>query len=98
MLEGAGYKVIDLGINVDTETFITSIRENKADIVALSALLTTTMPAMEKTVKAIRKDGLNVKIMVGGAPVTAEFARKIGADGYSKDAPGAVDLARKIQG
>ncbi|CEO88182.1 cobalamin B12-binding domain-containing protein [Syntrophaceticus schinkii] len=89
MLEGAGYKVIDLGINVDTETFITSIRENKADIVALSALLTTTMPAMEKTVKAIRKDGLNVKIMVGGAPVTAEFARKIGADGYSKDAPGA---------
>lgn len=98
MLEGAGYKVIDLGINVDTEKFITSIRDNKASIVALSALLTTTMPAMENTVKAIRNDGLNVKIMVGGAPVTAEFARGIGADGYSEDAPGAVDLARKMQG
>ena len=98
MFEGAGFKLIDLGTDVDPEQFITAAQENDAQIIALSGLLTTSMPEMEKTVAAIRKANetrnLNVKTMVGGPPVNAEFATKIGADGYSVDAPTTVDDAR----
>ena len=100
MIEGAGFKLIDLGIDVDPEEFITSAQENDADIIALSCLLTTSMPEMEKTVAAVRdaneNRNLNVKIMVGGPPVNAEYAVKIGADGYSADAPTAVEDARNF--
>lgn len=96
MLEGAGFRVIDLGVDVGTDKFIAAAQENGAEIVALSALLTTTMLAMEATVATIKEKGLAVKTMVGGAPVTEAFAAKIGADGYSEDAPGAVELARRF--
>lgn len=98
MFEGAGFKLIDLGTDVDPEEFITAAQENDADIIALSALLTTSMPEMEKAVAAIRdankNRNLNVRTMVGGPPINEEFATKIGADGYSVDAPTAVDDAR----
>jgi len=98
MFEGAGFKLVDLGTDVDPEQFISAAQENDAQIIALSGLLTTSMPEMEKTVAAIREANetrnLNVKTMVGGPPVNAEFAAKIGADGYSIDAPTAVDDAR----
>jgi 5-methyltetrahydrofolate--homocysteine methyltransferase len=96
MLEGAGFQVIDLGVDVDTEQFLTSAAENHADIIGMSALLTTTMPGMEALIKVMHEKGLNFKTMVGGAPVTPAFARKIGADGYGVDAPGAVEAARKL--
>lgn len=96
MLEGAGFEVLDLGIDVEIADFITAITEQSADVVALSALLTTTMPAMEYTVKAIREAGLNTRVIIGGAPVTAEFATQIGADGFSEDAPGAVALVKGL--
>jgi 5-methyltetrahydrofolate--homocysteine methyltransferase len=96
MLEGAGFKVIDLGVDVEAERFVKESRNNEANVVALSALLTTTMPAMEQTVDAIRKELPGVRIMVGGAPVTGEFAVRINADGYGPDAPGAVELARRL--
>lgn len=98
MFEGAGFKLIDLGTDVDPEDFISAAQENDADLILLSGLLTTSMPEMEKAVAEIRKANqnrnLNVKTMVGGPPVNAEFAAKIGADGYSVDAPTAVDDAR----
>lgn len=96
MVEGAGYNVIDLGIDVEPETFVNKIKETGAPVVALSALLTTTMPAMAQTIQVIRAEGLNTKIMVGGAPVSQEYADKIGADGYSEDAPGCVALVKKL--
>jgi 5-methyltetrahydrofolate--homocysteine methyltransferase len=97
MLKGANFNVIDVGINVPPEKFIAAAKEHNAQIVALSALLTTTMPAMKTTVDAVREAGLNeVKIMIGGAPVTQQFANEIGADGYSADAASAVDLAHKL--
>lgn len=96
MLEGAGFEVFDIGIDVHTETFISAINEKKADIVCISALLTTTLQAMQETVRAIKAQGITAKVMVGGAPVTEEFANKIGADGYGEDAPGAVELARVL--
>jgi 5-methyltetrahydrofolate--homocysteine methyltransferase len=96
MLEGAGFAVVDLGIDVDTETFVSAAGENNAHIVAISALLTTTMPAMEAIIQAMQDRGLRTKIIVGGAPVTGAYAEKIGADGYSEDAPGAVELARRL--
>lgn len=96
MLEGAGFKVIDLGVDVGAERFIQESRNNEADIVALSALLTTTMPSMESTVASMRQELRQIKIMVGGAPVTQEFAEKINANGYGSDAPGAVEIARKL--
>ncbi|MES0447630.1 MAG: corrinoid protein [Desulfobacterales bacterium] len=98
MLEGGGFKVIDLGIDVASDKFIAAAEDNSADIVAMSALLTTTMPAMEATVAAIKDNGLQVKIMVGGAPVNWEFSDRIGADGHSDDAPGAVSIAREFMG
>ncbi|GAB6061804.1 corrinoid protein [Deferrisoma palaeochoriense] len=98
MLEGAGFRVLNLGVDVAPERFLEAASEAKADIVCMSALLTTTMPQMEATVQLIRERGLPFKTMVGGAPVTPEFAQRIGADGYSDDAPGAVALARRLLG
>jgi 5-methyltetrahydrofolate--homocysteine methyltransferase len=98
VLEGAGFRVVDLGTDVEPEKFVDAAQENDADIVALSALLTTSMAAMERAVgvvcKANENSNLNVRIMVGGPPVTDDFAEKIGADGYGVDAPTAVGLAR----
>jgi len=92
MVEGAGFKVVDLGVNVDTNTFISAAGDNNADFVLMSALLTTTMAAMKTTVEAIKAERLSTKVIVGGAPVNAEFAKAVGADGYSDDAPGAAAL------
>jgi 5-methyltetrahydrofolate--homocysteine methyltransferase len=100
MLEGAGFRLVDLGTDVDPEVFISSAQENDADVIAMSGLLTTSMPEMEKAVSAVRvanqNRNLNVKIMVGGPPVNQDFADKIGADGYGMDAPAAVDTARNF--
>jgi len=97
LLEGGGFEVIDLGVNVSPEKFIASIKERNATIVAMSALLTTTMPAMRTTIQALREAGVRdkVKVLVGGAPITQKYAEEIGADGYSENAVGAVALARK---
>jgi 5-methyltetrahydrofolate--homocysteine methyltransferase len=98
MCEGAGFEVIDLGFNVAPETFIEAIKEHQPQIVGMSAMLTTTMRAMGHTIKAIEEAGLRdqVKIMVGGAPVDAEFAKRIGADGYGSNAPAGADLATQF--
>ena len=98
MMEGAGLSVVDLGVDVDAEKFVEAAKEHKAHVVALSALLTTTMPAMDTTIKAIKEAGLDTKSIVGGAPVTEAFANQIGADGHSDDAPGAVELVRRLVG
>lgn len=96
MMEGAGFTVVDLGVDVPAEKFIQTANDNDAKVVAISALLTSTMPAMETTVAAIKEAGLAVKTIIGGAPVSEKFANQIGADGYSEDAPGAVNLLRKL--
>ena len=100
MLEGAGFEVIDLGIDVGPQRFIEAINEKSPHIVGMSALLTVTMPAIKSTIDAITAAGLRekVKIMIGGAPVTAEYAKQIGADGYSRNASAAVAVARQIIG
>ena len=99
MWKGANFNVIDLGVNVPAQKFIEAIEEHKPDIIGLSALLTTTMPAMKTTVEAIRAAGhAETKILVGGAPITQEYATEIGADGYSADAGSAVDLALAMVG
>lgn len=96
MWKGANMEVIDLGVNVPPAKFVEAVRQHKPKLLGLSALLTTTMPAMRETVKAVREAGLAVKICVGGAPITHEFAREIGADGYSPDAGSAVDAAMEL--
>jgi 5-methyltetrahydrofolate--homocysteine methyltransferase len=96
MLEGGGFKVVDLGVDVGIEKFITAVEENGAQIVGMSALLTTTMPNMKDTVAAVRDRGLAVKTIIGGAPVNQKFADEIGADGYSEDAAKAVELSRTL--
>jgi corrinoid protein of di/trimethylamine methyltransferase len=98
LLEGGGFEVIDLGVNVPPEKFIEAIKEKKAQIVAISALLTTTMPAMKSTIDALRQAGVRaqVKVLVGGAPLTQRYADEIGADGYSDNAAGAVTVARRV--
>jgi 5-methyltetrahydrofolate--homocysteine methyltransferase len=98
MLEGAGFEVIDLGVDVAAEKFIAAIKERKASLVAMSALLTTTMTSMKTTIDAFQTAGVRsaVKVMIGGAPVTEKYATEIGADGYSSNANGAVALARKL--
>ena len=98
MLKGAGFEVVDLGVDVNSQKFVDKTKEAKAKLVGMSALLTTTMPAMEKAVKAVKAAGLAVKIMIGGAPVTQAYADKIGADGYAPDAASAVDLAKSLIG
>lgn len=96
MLKGAGFQVVDIGVDISPEKFVEEAKATGANIVGLSALLTTTMPAIEKTVLAIKEAGINVKVMIGGAPVTQGYADKIGADGYSADAASAVDLAKSL--
>jgi 5-methyltetrahydrofolate--homocysteine methyltransferase len=98
MLEGAGLNVVDLGVNLSVEKAVTKVEELKPDILGLSALLTTTMPEMQKVIKLLEDKGLrkSVKVMVGGAPLDRTFAEKIGADGYGKDAAEAVQLARTL--
>ena len=99
MLEGAGFEVIDVGTDVAPARFVAAVEESGARIVGLSALLTTTLPAMEAAVGALREAGpVPVKVMVGGAPVTSAFAQSIGADGYAPDASSAVSLARRLLG
>jgi 5-methyltetrahydrofolate--homocysteine methyltransferase len=100
MCEGAGFEIVNLGFNVEPEKFVEAIKEHKPDIVGMSALLTTTMRAMGYTIKAIEEAGLrdSVKIIVGGAPVDEEFAKRIGADGYGANAPAAADLCKKLVG
>jgi 5-methyltetrahydrofolate--homocysteine methyltransferase len=97
MLEGAGFAIKDLGVNVEPEKFVQAVKEG-VQIVAMSALLTTTMPGMKKTIDALAAAGLReqVKVMVGGAPITQAFADEIGADGYSSDASGAARLAKQL--
>ena len=98
MLEGAGYEVIDLGVNCEPEKFVKAVQEHKADAIGLSALLTTTMTNMKATIDAFKEAGLRskVKIIVGGAPLTQNFSDEIGADGYAPDAASAVDLLKKL--
>jgi corrinoid protein of di/trimethylamine methyltransferase len=98
MLEGAGFDVVDLGVDVSAEKFVAQARQNRADIIAVSALLTTTMVGMKSVVRAVEEAGLKgeCKVIVGGAPVTQQFADSIGADGYSSTAAGAVALARQL--
>jgi len=96
MLEGAGFEVVDLGIDVPPEKFIQSAKENGAQVIGMSALLTTTMMQMKSTVEKIKAEGLKVKTVIGGAPVTAEFAKQIGADGYAPDAASAVSSIKEV--
>jgi 5-methyltetrahydrofolate--homocysteine methyltransferase len=98
MMEGAGFEVIDLGTDVQPEAFVEAVRQHRPDLLGMSALLTTTMPAICQTVAELDEAGLrdSVKVMIGGAPLTAAFAREIGADGYAPDAASAVELARAL--
>jgi len=98
MLEGAGFTVYDLGVNVAPETFVEQIQEHQPDIVGFSAFLTTTMPMFKANINALEKAGIrdDVIVMVGGAPVTQEYADKVGADGYAADASAAVRLAKDL--
>lgn len=97
LLEGGGFEVIDLGVNVSPEKFIETVNSKQANIVAMSALLTTTMPSMKTTIDALKQAGVRdkVKVLIGGAPITQKYAEEIGADGYSENAVGAVALAKK---
>jgi 5-methyltetrahydrofolate--homocysteine methyltransferase len=98
MLEGGGFEVLDLGADVSPEKFIAAVKEQGAQVVCLSALLTVTMPAMKTTIEALKTAGVrgSVKVLVGGAPVTAQYANEIGADGYGENANSAVALTRKL--
>ncbi len=99
MLDGGGFEAIDLGVDIEPSAFVDAVREHKPDLVGMSALLTTTMTQMKATIEALEDAGLrdSVKIMVGGAPVTAAFAEQIGADSYAADAAAAVDVARELR-
>jgi 5-methyltetrahydrofolate--homocysteine methyltransferase len=98
MMEGAGFEIVDLGTDVKPQDFVEAVREHKPDLLGMSALLTTTMVNMKTTIEALQEAGLrdSVKIMVGGAPVTQEYARDIGADAFAPDAAAAVDIAREL--
>jgi len=100
MMEGAGFQIIDLGTDVSPDAFVEAAKKEKPDIVVISALLTTTMRNMGRTIDALKEAGLRdqVKVMVGGAPVTGDFAEQIGADGTASSAPAAVDLAKSLIG
>lgn len=100
MLEGGGFEVIDLGVDVPTEKFVEAVKEKQGCILALSALLTTTMTMMKAVIESLEAAGLrqSTKIMIGGAPITQQFSDEIGADGYSDNASSAVALARKLVG
>ncbi|MHC4657421.1 MAG: cobalamin-dependent protein [Planctomycetota bacterium] len=96
MLKGAGFEVVDLGVDVGPDKFVEQVKTQGVQVVGMSTLLTTTMPAIEKALKAIKDAGFLVKIMIGGAPVTQDYADKIGADGFAADAASAVDLAKSL--
>ena len=96
MLKGAAINVVDLGVNVPAARFVDAAREHDAQLIGISALLTTTMPNMRAVVEAIKAAGLDARVMIGGAPTTPEFADQIGADGYAPDAGAAVDVARQL--
>jgi 5-methyltetrahydrofolate--homocysteine methyltransferase len=96
MMKGAGFEVIDLGVDVSAEKFVEQAKSVNAQIIGMSALLTTTMPSMEAVVKAVKKAGIKTKVMVGGAPVTADYASNIGADGFAQDAATAVTVAKGL--
>jgi len=98
MLEGAGYEVIDIGVDVDAEKFVESVRKHKPLVLGMSALLTTTMRYMKTVIDALQNEGIRdkVKIIVGGAPVNEEFAKSVGADGYAPNASEAVDLVKRL--
>ncbi len=98
MLEGAGFSVVDLGTDVSPEAFVAAVKDHQPDFVAMSALLTTTMPNMQTTIDALQTAGVrnSVKVMIGGAPITDNYAEKIGADGYAPDASRAVKLAKSL--
>lgn len=96
MMKNYGFRVIDLGKDVDKETIISAAKQHQADVIGLSALMTTTMGYMREVIKAVQQEGLTLKVIVGGAAVTEEFAEEIGADGYSRDAVGAVELVKRL--
>jgi corrinoid protein of di/trimethylamine methyltransferase len=98
MLEGGGFNVVDIGVDIPAEKFVEEVKKNKAKVLGMSTLLTMTMPSMDEVVKAVRADKeiKDVKIMIGGAPVTRQYADSIGADGYAPDATGAVDVANEL--
>ena len=98
MLEGSGFEVVDLGADVAPEEFVTAVQECNPRVVCMSALLTVTMPAMRTTIRALESAGLRdrVKVLIGGAPVTSQYAAEIGADGYSENASGAVKLVKEV--
>ncbi len=96
MMKGAGFEVVDLGVDISPDKFVEQAKTTGIGLIGMSALLTTTMPAMEKTIQAIKDAGIDAKIMIGGAPVTQGYADKIGADGYAADAATAVDIAKKL--
>ncbi len=96
MLKGAGFDVIDLGVDVSVEKFIEQAKTTGAQLIGMSTLLTTTMPSMEVTIKALKQAGISAKVIIGGAPVTQEYADKIGADGYAADAAEAVTVAKGL--
>jgi len=96
MLKGAGFEVVDLGVDVPPEKFIEHAKSSGSKLIGMSALLTTTMPGMEKTIKALKDASISAKVMIGGAPVTQNYADKIGADGYAADAATAVEIAKSL--
>jgi len=98
MLKGGGFKVVDMGIDVTPEAFVEAAKTANAEVIALSALLTTTMPQMKNVVDAVKASGISTKTMIGGAPVTQEYADEIGAEGYAPDAASAVDKAKELVG
>ena len=100
MLEGAGFEIVDLGTDVQPDAFVAAVQEHQPQLVGMSALLTTTMPGMKATIEGLEEAGVRdtVKVMIGGAPVTAAFAEQIGADAYAPDAATAVDVARNLMG
>ncbi len=100
MCEGAGFEIVDLGKDVEPDTFVNAVKEHKPNILGMSALLTTTMRSMERTIKALEEAGVRdtVKIMIGGAPVTQDFANQIGADGYAANAASASEMAKQFAG
>ena len=96
MLKGAGFEVVDLGVDVGPGKFVEQAKTKGIQLIGMSTLLTTTMPGMEKTVKALKNAGLSTKVIIGGAPVTQDYADRIGADGYAADAASAVDMAKSL--
>jgi 5-methyltetrahydrofolate--homocysteine methyltransferase len=96
MLKGAGFQVVDLGVDIAPEVFVERARAIGTQLIGMSALLTTTMPGIDKTIKALRGAGIQAKILIGGAPVTQSYAEKVDADGYAPDAASAVDVAKML--